>query len=707
MPHPNRLKITVRILIFICLGCFIFSSCTPVSRNTIGDPSAEEAKSDVQVAPLSETPKAGNPSGDKKEFPPEKTPVKTSPPLGKTLSSTNGNLSKKICNSTNAQQSLNDNRAITEMQLSSEDKMDESSFSNGDEALDVTIGTDEDEDEKERDVMEDVLVLLDESHNHWIKGELDDALQMLDQAYAFLLDADGNPEIARQKDDLRLIIAKKILAIFNSIQTPAKGMRGEIPLISNDAVEKEIRSFQTIERDFFVTSYQRSMIYRPVISNELKRAGLPDELSWLPLVESGFKINALSPARALGLWQFIPSTGYKYGLNRDYWVDERMDIEKSTKAALAYLKDLHAMFGDWLTVLAGYNCGEGRVMKTISSQHINYLDRFWDLYQRLPNETARYVPRFIATLLIVKNPQKYGFDLESKQNQYVLPEYEIVETDRSMRLHDIAAKLETSEEHLHILSAELRHKITPDKSYKLKVPRGTGEKLLQVLADIPTAKIPRASYKTMPGAFITHRVRRGETLGSIAKKYGTSVNIICSANKLSRKKVLYVGQRLKVPYSKRTVSASEVSFYKIKRGDSLSTISNRYGIPIAKLKKINHLKSDMLQIGQVIRMRVGETSVEASFYKVKRGDSLSAISNKYGISVAKLKQINHLKSDTLQIGQVIRTKMGKPSVKYKVKKGDNLAKIARNKGISLRKLLTLNKMSLTDTIYPGQEIIIQ
>ena len=142
--------------------------------------------------------------------------------------------------------------------------------------------------------------------------------------------------------------------------------------ITNADVEKEIRQFQTVERDFFISSYQRSMIYRPVILRELRKAGLPEELSWLPLVESGFKISALSSARALGLWQFIPSTGYKYGLNRDDWVDERMDVEKSTHAAIDYFKDLHAMFGDWLTVLAGYNCGEGRVMRTIAAQHINY-----------------------------------------------------------------------------------------------------------------------------------------------------------------------------------------------------------------------------------------------------------------------------------------------------------------------------------------------
>jgi membrane-bound lytic murein transglycosylase D len=265
--------------------------------------------------------------------------------------------------------------------------------------------------EEKQEMMENALELLEEADKLWEKGDFEETLDTLDEAYSLILDANGDAAIAQEKDDLRLLISQRILAVYSSKKTVLKGKNGELPLLMNADVEKEIRSFQGMERDSFIAAYQRSGMYRSEILNEIKKAGIPEEFFWLPLVESLFKINAYSSARALGLWQFIPSTGYKFGLSRDEWIDERMDVQKSTKAAIAYLKELHNMFGDWLTALAAYNCGEGRVLRVISRQQINYLDSFWDLYRKLPNETARYVPRFLATLHIVNNPQKYGFDL--------------------------------------------------------------------------------------------------------------------------------------------------------------------------------------------------------------------------------------------------------------------------------------------------------
>jgi len=553
------------------------------------------------------------------------------------------------------------------------------------------------EEEKERDMMEEALLLLDESQKYWVKGELEDALQMLDQAYALLLDTNGNPDIVRQKDDLRLMISKRILAIYNSNQSVANGKRGEIPIVTNADVEKEIRLFQTVERDFFVQSYQRSRIYRPVILRELKKAGLPEELSWLPLVESGYKINALSSARALGLWQFIPSTGYKYGMNRDDWVDERMDVEKSTRAAIDYFKDLHAMFGDWLTVLAGYNCGEGRVMRTIASQHINYLDRFWDLYQRLPYETARYVPRFVATLLIVNDPQKYGIDLGSGDPKTDILSYDVAEINRCMRLQDIAQKLETPEEIIYILNAELRHRMTPDRPYKLKVPIEKAQLLLKMVYEIPLGEKPRLSSKTVRGVFIKHKVRQGETLASIAEKYKTSAEAIRSANPSSKKR-LVVGQRLNIPIrstkasgpAEKATKSGKAMNHKVQKGDTLASLSRKYGIPVTEIRNINSLKNDTLKIGQTLQL-ASRNEEETQAKERKRAET----------SGKKEKAKPGAKPVPGKVSESAAPKQ------YTVKKGDNLNKIARENNIPLDKLLKLNRMGQKENIHPGQVILVR
>jgi len=463
-------------------------------------------------------------------------------------------------------------------------------------------------------MMEKALDLMEVADDYWEKGDVENTVNMLDKAYALILDTNGDPAVARQKDDLRLLISKRILAAYSSKQTVTNGKASEIPLIMNPDVEKEIRSFQNYERNFFISSYQRSGMYRPIIIRELKKAGIPEELSWLPLVESGFKVLALSKARALGPWQFIPSTGYKFGLNRDEWIDERMDVEKSTQAAIAYLKELHGMFGDWMTVLAAYNCGEGRVLRVISRQHINYFDNFWDLYRNLPNETARYVPRFLATLHIIKDPKKYGIDLGGDIEKPIA--YEFVKVNKIMKLQDIAAKIEVSEESMYLLNSELRHKITPDKEYDLKVPVDYVAKFNLVVGEIPETDKPRfLSSRTVSAK---HRVKTGETIASIAKRYKISASTLASYNNISTNKKLVVGQKLNVPVvqvtrvakskpdsksKKKTSTLAETKqHYKVKKGDTLLIISKRFNVPVAQIKKMNSLKSNSIRVGQVLKL---------------------------------------------------------------------------------------------------------
>lgn len=470
--------------------------------------------------------------------------------------------------------------------------------------------------EAEQDIMERALEFVNASQASWVKGNIEDALEALDAAYALLMETDGDADIVRQKDDLRLLISKKILAIYTSRQSVTKGRSSEVPLVINAEVEREIRSFQTVERDYFINSYHRAVIFRPTVVAALKQAGLPEELSWLPLVESGFKVRALSPARALGLWQFIPSTGYKYGLSRDEWIDERMDVDKSTQAAIGYLKDLHDMFGDWLTVLAAYNCGEGRVMRIISGQHIEYLDRFWDLYKKLPNETARYVPRFLATLHIIKDPQRYGLNLETRLENQPAYTYETVKTSKMMNLRDIASGLGVSDDQICMLNAELRLNKTPDREYSLKVPPTSLDKFMQVKDEIPLAEKPRPT-ETRRLATIRHKVKRGETLSSIARRYGTTPNAIRNQNRILSKRNIKVGQRLLIAMrgpqpvkiaengersADKSLAANTRFSYKVKKGDTLHSLAQRFAISISDIKKINNIKGSSIKIGQTLKL---------------------------------------------------------------------------------------------------------
>jgi len=464
-------------------------------------------------------------------------------------------------------------------------------------------------DKKEvQNMLDTALDLCDSSQEYWAKGELEEAIDALDKAYSLVLKAetDDNPELLQQKEDLRFTISKRITEIYASRYTAVDGSHDAIPMIMNKYVEDEIKFFQGPARDFFMEAYRRSGKYREAMVKTLKEAGLPAELSWLPLIESGFKARALSPARALGLWQFIPSTGYKFGLTRDTWIDERMDPEKATAAAIEYLKELHNIFGDWSTVLAGYNCGEWAVLRIIQKQQINYLDNFWDLYEMLPRETARYVPMFLATLHIMKDPKKYGFEFEEP---YKPAPFETVTIEKQIHLDAVASSLEVSFDNLIDLNPELRQNITPNTPYSLKVPYGKGEELLAKIESLPNWTAPEPAPKTRK-EYVYHKVKRGETLSIIAAKYKSPLQDIVAANRLKQKKIVYVGQTLKIP-GKGVSGGKQVALknellqdgkYRVKRGDSLYMVAKKFNTDTRTLKKLNGLKSAQLYVGQMLKV---------------------------------------------------------------------------------------------------------
>ena len=459
-------------------------------------------------------------------------------------------------------------------------------------------------------VLDEALESFQRSQDYWRKGDSHNAITSLDQAYRLILqvDPDGNPELAQQQEKIRFLICRRMVEIYAARRTGADGSQEAIPLVLNPYVEREINLFRGPEKKFFLEALKRSGRYRPMITAALEKGGLPKELSWLPLIESGFRAEAFSRARALGLWQFIPSTGYKFGLRRDRWIDERMDPQKSTQAAIAYLRELHNIFGDWCTVLAAYNCGEGRVLEVIRTQKINYLDHFWDLFEKLPQETARYVPRFIATLHIINDPRRFGFDLEEPHPPLI---YESAKISKSVLLKDVAKILAVSPESIEMLNPELRLKMAPPGPYDLKVPAGTGDFLLSRLAAIPAPK-------PSPKLYTFHRVQKGETLGQLAGRYDTSVQAIAGLNQIREKDFLRVGQELKIPPGGKTVGKEseeepeivaagnvEPIRHRVKKGDTLQKIVERYNSDLKEIMRLNHLKNTHLQIDQVLLIPSG------------------------------------------------------------------------------------------------------
>jgi membrane-bound lytic murein transglycosylase D len=506
--------------------------------------------------------------------------------------------------------------------------------------------------------LDEALGLCRASQERWRDGDMEAALAALDQAYELILAVtpEDDPNLIRQKEEIRFMISKRIMEIYASRHTMVKGKHRPIPMDMNAHVEKEIDALT--RGDFFREAYRRSGRYHDMIVAELEKAGLPTELVWLPLIESGFRVKALSPARALGLWQFIPSTGYKFGLKRDRFVDERLDPVKSTHAAIAYLKELHKIFGDWSTVLAAYNCGEGRVLKVIRSQNVNYLDNFWDLYEQLPRETARYVPRFLATLHILQDPKKYGIDLTDVDTPV---ETETLTVSKRVCLKEVAQKINVPGKTLQRLNPELRQQVLPPGEYALRVPAGKAATLLARLDDIPVFDPAPSRGESRNAAY--HRVRRGETLSTIAERYGISMKGLMRANRLHRRDYIVAGKILKIPGVGGGTGAGKRKSHPVhvvQKGDSLWDIARKYGTTTDALGRRNNLSGSALSIGQVLKIP-------------GRGSG----------------RVNPKRLKT-----------------YKVRRGDVPMEIAQRHRMSLERFLKVNKMTKHSTIYPGQKVFV-
>jgi membrane-bound lytic murein transglycosylase D len=371
----------------------------------------------------------------------------------------------------------------------------------------------------------------------------------------------------------------------------AKNISHDLPLTVNDEVLSFLNFFQTPRGKAIVeTGLHRSGRYREMISRVLHEEGVPQDLIYLAQAESAFQPLALSRAGARGIWQFVPWRGNEYGLKRSWWVDERQDPEKATRAAAQHLRDLYGLFGDWYLAMAAYNCGPGNVQKGI--ERTGYAD-FWELYRRnvLPRETKNYVPIIVALTLIAKDAAHYGIqtDLEPP-----VP-YDVVKPGRAIDLRLAAETIDADVETLRALNPSLLRMATPDDpSFELHLPRGTAEKFSSEIAGIPPEKW--VSWRR-------HRVEAGETLTSLARKYQVTAPAIAAANNLSKNEVLTPGDKLIIPASQPVAETkSRLVRYRVRKGDTLGGIADQFSVSPDAIRKWNGLKTARVSRGMVLRV---------------------------------------------------------------------------------------------------------
>ncbi|MGZ3796006.1 MAG: LysM peptidoglycan-binding domain-containing protein [Pseudobdellovibrionaceae bacterium] len=453
-----------------------------------------------------------------------------------------------------------------------------------------------------------------------------------------------------------------------------------IPTEINPLVEQWIAYFQGRGRRHMERYLARSTRYEKLMKKVLKDNGLPEDLFYIALIESGFNTQARSHAAAVGYWQFIRGTGKRYGLEINTMVDERKDPVLATQAAAEYFKGLYSVFGSWYLAMASYNVGENRVKREVMN---HYTRDFWELARkkRFPKETIHYIPKFIAAKLIAKDLKKYGFD----EIDFMTPiEFDHVNLDKPVNLRVMAEKMNINYEDFKALNPKFKGEIAPikaDNKLELRIPPGMTE---QAMLAANESIVEKAEFVADAGDTQVYRIRRGESLHTVARKYRTTVAYLRDLNDLPKGQRLKVGMKLYVPdrtpvAPKRHIIAakqkssgekSAVSgespvmsgrFYTVQSGDTLSSIAKKYAISISQLKRVNKIRRGrMLKVGIRLQIPGGGNSdtpnndgakrlpanarnnvaLKNKYHVVKKGDNLASIADKYKVSLMNIQNSN-------------------------------------------------------------------
>ncbi|MCO5250003.1 MAG: LysM peptidoglycan-binding domain-containing protein [Candidatus Kapabacteria bacterium] len=455
-----------------------------------------------------------------------------------------------------------------------------------------------------------------------------------------------------------------------------------IPLTDHPSVDKAI-SFMTKNRGakFFKNWLERSSKWFPMMKRYAREYDMPEEIIYLSMIESGLNPTIVSSASAVGLWQFIRSTGEMYNLNKDksIFVDDRRDPDKATIAAMRHLKDLYNQFGDWHLAMAAYNCGPGCVSRAIRRTG-GTKPNFWDVMDRLPRETRGYVPMYIATARMAMNPEAYGFDIDSLnfQEEY---RYETYELNEAVSLQSVAQALGISLDEVQALNSELMKNCTPPDRlpYALKIPVGTKDRFAVNFAAL-------TDEEKQP--FMTHKVKSRETITKIAKNYGIKGSDIVAMNNLkSTKSKLKVGQELIIPVintpntelastsaqTSNTGSSTNSATHKVKSGETLHSIAREYEMEVGEIRNLNNLSldNDKITVGQILvinssgqiasNQKSTQVNIEpiktengTNYHKVRSGETLAQIADDYGVSIDQIRKINNIDRHKIYAGQNLK-----------------------------------------------------